>query len=875
MTIFFERIRNLHFFPRHQTLLAFLVILSLAVLVLNANPFAGQTVAPFDLLLAQPGWATVPWDNKVQNYEASDILDGQLPTWITLKEQIRAGKGALWYPHAAGGKAMDLEPFNPAFLLFLIIRDNALAYYMVGLFKLIIAGFGGYLLLKTFLKWTPSMWGGIVFMVCGFNVAWFFYEQVSTAMWIPWLLAAAVMYLRTEDIRWLPAITIISFLLILGGFLSVAAFGLYAFGLLVLTWNSYDFFVHYVRASVKDNRRLRLYFKKSALPMFAVGIAFLLAAITLIPFIEGLAGINLSYRTGTTFGAGTIFGAGTNFTGGINDLLLLFTYEYPPHIERTAFIGIPVIILAFMSIFRFFHSNDESFRKFIFFHLLLVVAATLITFGLLSHDFIRMLPIFSNNSWGRLVVVMLLGLSVLSAVGLDFVITELPAFLARHLRVAPLIARRTVMLIVIVLAAFQFGSQKIFFNDCVAVVSSDWFYPPTPSIQYVKERLKPLQSVIADNSFGISGVLGAYGIAEWYGHSLFTDKEKEVLGNLVLFPFGSPTSAFINASNIDFNSPLMDKMVIRFLMIDRNRAVHKTLRSSPRGSSDQAPPLPSNSWRQRINLETDMSVDAIGFMFATYGEAGAPANLRLIIYKEDGQHLPVESELDKNSIVDNSWGFFEFREPVLLGKGAYYLELSLPGYAGPRGLTALVARNKDKGTANYLEINGERTDFSLDWQIAYYEKVDSNVFGDKWNFIDLEKNIAVLENKHVTNSAYFVKDLDPSNDQIDFSGLDVRRPSSDKIDITYSKEDPGWIVLPMRLHPGWKAYIDDRDVRYDTYLGILPAIPMSGAGHVLFRYEPESFSRGLMISLIGALIFLVFSGFCFRKVRRGPSADSG
>ncbi len=866
MITFVERIRNILFFSRHQTLLAFLFILLLSVWVLNANPFTGRTVAPFDLLLAQPGWETVPWDNKVRNNEASDILDGQLPTWITLKEQIRAGKGALWYPYAAGGKAMDLEPFNPTFLLFLVIKDNAVAYYMVGLLKLVISGFGGFLLLRTFLKWAPSMWGGIVFMLCGFNVAWFFYEQVATAMWIPWLLAATVMYLRTEDLKWLPAIAVISFLLILGGFLSVAAFGLYSFGLLILTWNGHDLFVHYVRAEVKDSTRLRLYLKKSILPMFAVAIGFMLSAITLIPFIAGLSGINLSYRGGTAYGTGTIFGAGTNFTGGVRDLLLLFFYEYPIHIERTAYIGVPVVILAFISIFRLFRGEDEDYRKFIFFNLLLVVLAALIAFGLLPHEFIRTLPIFKNNSWGRLVVVLLLGLSVLSAVGLDFVIKELPALLSRYLKMAPVLAGQAVIVAAILVAGFQFGSQKVFFNDCVAVVPSAWFYPLTPSIQYVRERLKPLQSVIADNSFSISGTLGAYGIPEWYGHSLFTDREKEVLSNLVVFPFGSPTSAFISTANIDFNSQLMDKLVIKYLLIDRNRALHKTLQSSPGGSYEQAPPLPANSWRQCIYAGKDMSVDAVGFKFATYGEANAPSNLLLRLFNENGEPF-AESELNSGDIADNSWALFEFSKPVYLSKGVYYMELSLPGYPGPRGLTAWASRNKDAG-ANYLEINGEKTDLSLEWQMAYFERVDSNVFGSKWDFISLEKNIAVLENKNVTNSAYFMKDLDESNDRLDFTGLDVRQASSEEIDIAYSGQTSGWVVLPMRLNPGWRAYIDNRQVDYDTYLGIMPAIPVNGPAKIVFSYRSAPFKNGLTVSLAGFCGLLVFSVVCFKKSRQ-------
>ena len=158
-----------------------------------------------------------------------------------------------------------------------------------------------------------------------------------------------------------------------------------------------------------------------------------------------------------------------------------------------------------------------------------------------------------------------------------------------------------------------------------------------------------------------------------------------------------------------------------------------------------------------------------------------------------------------------------------------------------------------------------KTDFSLKWKIGYYQEMDLSFLKNRWNVINMEKGIVILENKQVTNSAYFVKDLDPSNDQLDFSGLDVRQSSSDLINITYVKKDFGWIVLPMHLHPGWKAYIDDLQVRYDTYLGILPAIPVSGANHVLFKFEPEYFRTGLIISLIGVLIFMVFSGFCWKN----------
>ncbi|MGC2063170.1 MAG: hypothetical protein WA610_09330, partial [Thermodesulfovibrionales bacterium] len=178
-------LEKLKYFSRHQTLSAFFIIICLAIFALNANPFADETVAPFDRLLQFPGWSTIPTDRTAVHTERSDILDSQLPAWITLKDQLWRGETPLWYPNGAGGEAISLELCNPAFLLFAAIKDNALAYYLVGLAKLVISGFGGYLLLRIFLSWLPSIWGGLVFMLCGFNAAWFFWEQVTTAMWIP------------------------------------------------------------------------------------------------------------------------------------------------------------------------------------------------------------------------------------------------------------------------------------------------------------------------------------------------------------------------------------------------------------------------------------------------------------------------------------------------------------------------------------------------------------------------------------------------------------------------------------------------------------------------------------------------------------------
>jgi hypothetical protein len=853
---------KLSFFSQRTTLSAFIIFACLSIYTLNANPFAGETVAPFDRLLEFSGWSSIQSSVNAVHAERSDILDSQLPTWITLKDQIRRGQSPLWYPIGAGGQPISLELCNPTFLLFLAVKDNALAYYLVGLVKLVISGFGCYLLLRIFLSWLPSVWGGIVFMLCGFNAAWFFWEHVTTAMWIPWLLWATVMYLKTEDMKWLPAITITSLLLIFGGFFAVAGFGFYAFALLIFLWSTYDFFGNDrlktgdTKEFISKSANLKPVLKKIALPLLAVGIAFLLSAVALVPFIDTMSGINLGYRSS---GATPL---------SMHDLLLFFTYEDPPRVENTAYVGVLACIFALVGIFAMFSSDDRKLRLFVFFNALLVGITLSIAFGLLPHQLIGALPIFKNNpKWGRLIVVTLLGLAALSAIGLDFGAAKLQSLSGRHLRLTPQNAGRMVAVVLIGIIAVQFHFQKTLFNRFNAVVPSAWFYPLTPSIKYVKDRLQPLQSVIADYSYIFSGTLGAYGIPEWYAHAFRTDIEKEVLSRLVHDPFSSATSAFINGVNIQFNSPLMDKLAIKYLLVNKGALGMKRLFALPELSRDPAPPLPHNSWKQHVYIPNDMVIEAIGFLFTTYGEGHAPANVKLSLYTDKGGKYSFEPELGRDKIADNQWAFFEFPDRFSLRKGGYYLVLSLPGYTGPKSLTAWATKNQEN-TGSFLEINGVKTDHSLTWKIGYIEKMEPSAFQKKWNVLDLENEIVIFENKQVENSAYFVKNLDPANDQIDFSGLNVRQASVDHIDIHNSQTEAGWIVLPMRLHPDWNAYVDDRQVKYDTYLDMLPAIPVQGASHVTFEYVPKSFKRGLKFSLAGALIFLAFSGFCLRKSKK-------
>ena len=80
---------------------------------------------------------------------------------------------------------------------------------------------------------------------------------------------------------------------------------------------------------------------------------------------------------------------------------------------------------------------------------------------------------------------------------------------------------------------------------------------------------------------------------------------------------------------------------------------------------------------------------------------------------------------------------------------------------------------------------------------------------------------------------------------------------SDHIQLDYRGQDSGWVVLPMRAYPGWRARVDGQDVEPARFLDIMPAIPVRGPSRIDFRYVPGNFYTAAAISLSGWGILLL------------------
>jgi hypothetical protein len=820
----------------YHPVLVVVSFLGLAVIMLNANPFKGETVAPMDLLTAKAGWASLNLDIQSIHPERTDIIDARLPSWIYIKHQVRNGRIPLWSPTRAGGspgaQLFSRSAFSPAFFFFCLFKDDALGYYVSHIVNILIGLCGIYLFLNLFVDSFAAYFGSVVYTFCGFNAAWFFWAQFATSIWIPWLLYFGYHSLQTMQVRYLVALTLANVMLISGGFPTIAIFGYMALGMLMLSF--------YWKAS----RPLKLIPVEIVLVGFFLMVSFLITAPMVYPLKEML---NFTGRMLERSG-------GTNYS--LTDLAL-FVKPYAsnlPIVEKTLYVGLAPLGLSAISLFW-------VRRKFLALYGLLLFAISItIAFSLIHPDLIRQIPTFNSNPWNRMTILAGLALACLSAIGL--------ASIGKRIRVKALYYVLAVLLI-----GGQVIDLKILFNSFNSSVPGASFYARTPSITYIQKNIAPLQYVIADNNFQTSGTLSAYGINEWFSHNFRSKRERDLLSQLVTNPFRTPTMASFPSYQIVFNQPLMDEMNVRYVL-SSNGTIRKQTRIF-RGEEVSKPlsPLPKNDLGLSMSLEKTILFNTIELLMGTFHAPHAPADVILDLYSgvDDAGRLIERVVTPKENVVDNRWAAFHFKNTRQLDPGNYYLKLSLSNDRVAGKLTAWAYATKDmadetlmKNESAHVYVNGHRRPYQLN--MIFYQNV---AIGPNWVPHQFEKGITVYENKNVAGSAYWMPNLSPEA-AINYAPVRILEYESDRMTLEYRGDSKGWVVIPMRNYPGWRAYVDGIRQSYSIFSSIMPAIPVTGHNKIIFKYEPSHFKKLLALSMGSLSLVLILFTFFRRKtlVRR-------
>ncbi|MCU7846916.1 MAG: hypothetical protein KZQ89_02735 [Candidatus Thiodiazotropha sp. (ex Lucinoma kastoroae)] len=801
-------------------LLPYLFILISAVTLLGANPFKGETVAPTDLLVNQIGWKNLDFSLTTRHPARSDVLDARLPRWIHAKQSIRDGELPIWNPYPINGMPgiqwLPAAILTPAFSVFAAIDDNATGFYFALLTNLLIAAVGAYLLLLSMTgNRLASLFGSIVFAYSGFHAAWFYWAHVTSSIWIPWVFLFAYKYLVTQRGSHLPWFSLALALMIFGGFPSITIYCMLAL---------IPLFIVYTPWSAGFNRVVH-----NGLSLFLF---------TCLGFLITLFAIHSLYEMLQFTQAASSRHGGTPLN--IDDFRRFYLPIVKRHgdVEQTFYVGLIPLLLLSLSLPLLLLRKFSKNLIFALFLLTLTIAAT---FSIIPQDYIRAIPTFSTNNWGRMSVLLTIAFAVLAA-----------EILARFYTALSVKNRpNTKVVIAIILITIQFIDLKNIFNNFNGGVPSNTFFPSTPSIEYVSKSLSPLQSVLADRIYLLSGVLANYQLPEWFAHGFRTPSEVNLLKTEIA-PNGfiSPTAVSIHCEGINFNVVKLSQLGIRYMLCQdfiNDRNIHKNILTSTGKKTFPSDLIsPTQPLIQHFNLFNQISFDSILLRLATYGRETSYTDVTVKLFNND--ILQAEKTVTSDKITDNHWVEFEFPNKVTLNKTNNHLEIS-------------VVSNEKKGKISAWLHPLKSPDIYIDRGDSRQEAVlaakffESTQLPDKITIHTIEDGLMMLENTEVKGSGYFLAQLDESL-RPDYTQVKLTSSKPTSYELHYTGSQAGWLTLPLRHYPGWQSYLNSNPVNHDIFLDMMPAIPVSPGDRVSYRYEPKILQLLAIISLFSLFITL-------------------
>ena len=833
---------------RGEVILTISFFALLAYFYLGFDIFKGEIVAPMDLLLQYSGWQESGLHLPLFNAQRSDILDALLPRWIFMKRALLSGHFSLWNSLVAGGQpAFPLisgSYLSPSFFLFCFFEDG-LGFTLALWVRLVIAGLGAYFLCRARLGILASLFGGITFMMCGFNTSWLMWPQVATSAWIPWVLWACLRLIECPGVRRMVILTMLVAFLLLGGFPSVAAYGLYLAALFT-SW------VLVNRAILNKSPFQSL--KLSLWLAAGVFLALPLISLQLIPFLEYLGEVDLSWRR-----AGSI---------PLNKILLLWHpfREGLPHVEHAGYAG--KLTILFIPLALWSAAKDKTWRgpfsPYFWFGALILTLMLIYGKPEPIVNYFYKLPVFDFNQNGRMLSLLGLELALLGAVGFQQLFGRSSTFLARvaikrsHLI---LYGMGLILLAVQVLDIARVGRSQN------AVVPGETFYPLTPTIRFLKERIRAGQAVLHTSAFLIPGTLTAYGLPDWFAHTHRLKKEKAILENLVAYPWASPTAALFDADQIKMGSPYFEALAVRFVLSESPPILSQSENDTPQKL------MPGESLTQRFLLKEEVVAWSVQLLTATYRQITAGCAVRISLLDSSGNKI-ASKVLSKELIRDNQWATFSFDSEVRLEPGLYDLRVDAIGLPSARPIAIWSLIKKDAYPQGYFLRDGKEQKGDLSFRLMGTNQAAR----EKWTISSPGGTITVFENKDVPPGAYLLKAKTSferfNRRDIFWEGLHILEISNSVIRHQVTCKEPCWLVRTARLWPGWKALVNGQERPIKPYLGVLPAVKLDrGENQIEWRYEPESWKWGCRISFTTAL-FLFILLFVHNLVHRKQSRRS-
>jgi len=387
----------------------FLFIIS--IWFIFASPYFLQSKVPFSstyLVNFFSPWNAYPgFSGPVKNNAMPDVIS-QIYPWKTFTiEALKNFQIPLWNSYSFSGTAHlanyqsgVLSPFNALFFLLPFID----AWSILVLLQPLLAGLFMYLYLQTLqIRKTPSTFGSIAFMFCGFITTWMGYATLGYAIiFLPLALYAIEKFYKTQKFK---------YLLLFSATLPLSFFsGHFQISLYFLIFICLYLVFKFLETKEKTKTLYSFYYLLFGL---------FLTTPQLLPSIEAYT---QSFRS-TIFEKAEIIPWGYLATIFAPDFLgnpVTRNDWFGHYAEWNGFVGTITIVLSFYGVL--FNRNKK-----IYFFILTALFSILLSFQSPIIDLIVLLkiPVLSTSAASRVIVLFSFSIIVLSSLGLDYLIEDL------------------------------------------------------------------------------------------------------------------------------------------------------------------------------------------------------------------------------------------------------------------------------------------------------------------------------------------------------------------------------------------------------------------------------------------------------------------
>ena len=405
-----------------------MVVATFAILL--APALIGQTrFVAGDLALRQAPWSENYDSTGATLLPLSDTIDSVVPAVHQQRERLRRGDFPEWDPDQIGGTELmtvpnigTLHPVRWPLLLLGVERGAP----WVKLAELLFATFGIWAFGRRIgLTGLAGVFGGAVFAMSGFTVAWTNWPQSTVASTIPALFWVSERLFQKRDGVSVALMSIVVAMLLAGGFPAVALHGMYAVTCyLAMRWLGVHVCSH--RQAEKVPQATWRYLGKAARSLLQTGLLFagavllgaMVIAAQLVPFLDFFRHQDFSYRAG--YGSvplATKLLATAAIPNAFGDPVTSRWYGPLNPIETHSFLGIVPLLLLVVGLI--FPARHVRFEVRAFFYGLAAIVTVMIFLGSPLLDLARMLPGMDSSPIGRLRGLWGFGLAVSAAIGLD------------------------------------------------------------------------------------------------------------------------------------------------------------------------------------------------------------------------------------------------------------------------------------------------------------------------------------------------------------------------------------------------------------------------------------------------------------------------